>query len=562
MELRPYQREAVEAVYEHLRARDDNPCVVLPTAAGKTPVMATICRDAVQVWNGRVVILAHVRELLEQSVEKLLAIAPDLPVGVFSAGLRRRDLGYAVTVAGIQSIWKRAGDLGTVDLVIVDEAHLIPAEDDGMYRSFLADAKLVNPALRVVGLTATPYRLKSGEICSPENVLNHVCYEIGVKELIVQGWLSPLRTKAGSQRPDYEGLRVRAGEFVPGEVEDLMDDDSLVQAACAEIIAEAVDRRSILIFTSGVRHGRHVVDVMRERHGVECGFVCGDTPSAERAAILKRFRSGELRYLANVNVLTTGFDAPNVDCVALLRPTMSPGLFYQMVGRGFRLHPGKADCLVLDFGGNVLRHGPVDDIRVAREDRGDGEAPAKQCPQCKALVATGYANCPQCGFEFPEKQRQQHDASATSEGILSGQVTRTEETVKEVAYCFHTKRDDPDAPPTLRVEYRVGFNRWHREWVCFEHDGYARSKAEQWWTARSREAVPRTVDEAVDLANAGALAPTLAVTVEKRAGDKFDRIVSHSLGDRPPRLESDEGLPATVPSSSPLLGIPDDEIPF
>lgn len=562
MELRTYQREAVDAVYEHLRARDDNPCVVLPTAAGKTPVMATICRDAVELWNGRVVILAHVKELLEQSVEKLLAIAPDLPVGVYSAGLRRKELNYAVTVAGIQSIWKRAGELGPVDLVIVDEAHLIPAEDDGMYRSFLADAKLVNPHLRVVGLTATPYRLKSGEICSADNVLNHVCYEIGVKELIVQGWLSPLRTKAGSQRPDYERLHVRAGEFIPGEVEDLMDEDGLVQAACDEIVAEAAGRSSILIFTSGVRHGRHVVDVMRERHSVECGFVCGDTPSAERAAILKRFRTGDLRYLANVNVLTTGFDAPNVDCVALLRPTMSPGLFYQMVGRGFRLHPGKADCLVLDFGGNVLRHGPVDDIRVAREDRGDGEAPAKQCPQCKALVATGYANCPQCGFEFPEKQRQQHDASATSEGILSGQVTRTDEHVTEVAYCFHTKRDDPDAPPTMRVEYRVGFNRWHREWVCFEHDGYARRKAEQWWTARSREAVPRTVDEAVELANAGALAPTLAVTVEKRAGDKFDRIVSHSLGDRPPRLESDEGLPETVPSSSPLHVIPDDEIPF
>ncbi len=560
IELRPYQREAVEAVYAHLRSRDDNPCVVLPTAAGKTPVMATICRDAVQLWSGRVLILAHVKELLEQSVEKLQAIAPDIPVGVYSAGLRRKELNYAVTVAGIQSIWKRAGELGPVDLVVVDEAHLIPAEDDGMYRSFLADAKVVNPNLRVIGLTATPYRLKSGEICSPDNVLNHVCYEIGVKELIVQGWLSPLRTKAGSNRPDYDQLHVRAGEFVPGEVEDLMDDDSLVEAACDEIVAEASDRRSILIFTSGVRHGRHVVDVLRERHGLECGFVCGETPSAERAAILKRFRSGDLRILANVNVLTTGFDAPNVDCVAILRPTLSPGLFYQMVGRGFRLHPGKADCLVLDFGGNVLRHGPVDDIRVRQEDRGDGDAPAKQCPQCKALVATGYANCPQCGFEFPEKERQQHEASATSEGILSGQVTRNEERVLEVAYCFHTKRDDPDAPPTMRVEYRVGFNRWHREWVCFEHEGYARRKAEQWWTARSREAVPRSVYEAVELANAGALAPTLAVTVERRAGEKYDRVVGHSLGDRPPRLESDEGLTETVPPST--HGIPDDEIPF
>jgi DNA repair protein RadD len=561
MKLRDYQLDAIEAVYAHLRGRDDNPVVCLPTGSGKSPILAAIARDAVQVWNGRVLILAHVKELLEQSVEKLLAIAPDLPVGVYSAGLRRKELNYAVTVAGIQSIWRRAGELGPVDLVIVDEAHLIPAEDDGMYRSFLADARLVNPHLRVIGLTATPYRLKSGEICSPDNVLNTIAYEVGVKELIVQGWLSPLRTKSGSNRPDYDQLHVRAGEFVPGEVEDLMDDDSLVEAACDEIVAEASERRSILIFTSGVRHGRHVVDVLRDRHGLEGGFVCGETPSAERSAILKRFRSGDLRILANVNVLTTGFDAPNVDCVAILRPTLSPGLFYQMVGRGFRLHPGKADCLVLDFGGNVLRHGPVDDIRVRREDRGDGEAPAKQCPECKALVATGYATCPQCGFAFPERERQQHEASATSEGILSGQVSRNEERVTEVAYCFHTKRDDPsgESPPTMRVEYRVGLGRGHREWVCFEHprNGYARRKAEQWWQARSREPVPDTVEEAVDLAHAGALAPTLAITVEKRAGEKYDRIVGHSLGDRPPRLESEDGLPETVPHA-----FDDSEAPF
>lgn len=559
MELRPYQRDAVDAVYEHLRSRDDNPCVVLPTAAGKTPVMATICRDAVQRWNGRVVILAHVKELLEQSVEKLRAIAPELPVGVYSAGLRRKELNHPVTVGGIQSIWKRAGDLGPVDLVIVDEAHLIPAEDDGMYRSFLADAALVNPALRVIGLTATPYRLKSGEICAPGSVLNHICFEAGVRELIVQGWLSPLRTKAGSQRPDYDRLHVRGGEFVPGEVEDLMDDDGLVEAACDEIVAEASARRSILIFASGVRHGRHIAEVMRDRHGVECGFVCGETPGRDRAETLARFRSGELRCLSNVNVLTTGFDAPGVDCVALLRPTMSPGLYYQMVGRGFRVHPGKADCLVLDFGGNVLRHGPVDAIRVVARSGEPGEAPAKQCPRCKALVATGYANCPECGFEFPVRQRQTHEASATSEGILSGQVTRSEEAVSEVAYCFHTKRDDPDAPPTMRVEYRVGLGRWQREWICFEHprNGFARRKAEQWWTARSREPVPGTVDEAIELANAGALAPTRSITVERRAGDKYDRIVGHTLGDRPPRLDDPDAVGHFAGA-----GVPDDGIPF
>ena len=446
MELRPYQREAVDRVYAHLRERDDNPCVVIPTGGGKTPIIATICRDAVGQWNGRVVILAHVKELLEQTAEKLRLIAPDLPVGIYSAGLKRKDLGYSATVAGIQSIWKKACDLGPVDLIIVDEAHMVPAEDDGMYRQFIADAKVVNPHVRVIGLTATPYRLKSGAICAAESILNHVCYEVGVRELIVQGFLSPLKTKAGLQKISTDDLHVRAGEFVASEVEDLMDEEGLVEGACAEIAAHTKDRCATLIFSSGIRHGQHIVDVLKAKHGIECGFVTGDTPDGVRAAILGRFRSGELKYLSNVNVLTTGFDAPHIDCVALVRPTMSPGLYYQMVGRGFRLHPGKIDCLVLDFGGNVLRHGPVDAIRIATDDRGDGEAPAKECPNCQALISAGYQTCPQCGHQFPaphKPNRQQHEAKASTEGILSGQTTARKRTTNRVTLSARARNRTP-----------------------------------------------------------------------------------------------------------------------
>ena len=140
-ELRPYQREAVDAVWNHIATSDTNPAVVLPTGSGKTHVIAELCRDAVQKWNGRVVVLAHVKELLDQAADKLRLVAPDLPIGVYSAGLGRRDLGYAVTIAGIQSVNQRAHDLGPLDLVIVDEAHLIPPDGEGMYRRFLTDAR-------------------------------------------------------------------------------------------------------------------------------------------------------------------------------------------------------------------------------------------------------------------------------------------------------------------------------------------------------------------------------------------------------------------------------------
>jgi DNA repair protein RadD len=559
--LRPYQAEAVEAVYDHLRRRDDKPCVVKPTAGGKTPVMASICRDAVSQWNGRVLILAHVKELLEQAVDKLHAMAPDLwnQIGVYSAGLGSRDTDHPIIVAGIQSVYRRAKNLDSFDIILLDECHMLPPDGEGMYRTFLADAQEVNPNVRLIGLTATPYRMTSGMICAPENLLNHVCYEVGVRELIVQGYLCPLKTKAGRRKVDTSGLHVRGGEFIAGEVEALMDDDSLVRSACREIVDHTRERHSVLIFASGVQHALHVQRVLGEM-GHECGFVCGETLPFERAETLRRFKVGDLKYLVNVNVLTTGFDAPNIDCVALLRPTMSPGLYYQMVGRGFRLDPSKADCLVLDFGGNILRHGPVDALQVDDRAGGNGEAPAKECPQCQAVIHAAYATCPECGYEFPPPEREKHDHQASTAGILSGEVTETEYTVTGAYYSVHQKRDAPeDHPRTLRIDYRCGFNDYHSEWVCPEHSGYARQKFEAWWRARSNEPFPDSAEEAVELAEAGALAPTSAITVRSVAGEKFDRITDYQLGPIPPRLDGgDERVDDDVPE--PVW--PEDDIPF
>lgn len=538
MKLRPYQQDAVEAVYRHLRAHDDNPCVVIPTAGGKTPAMATICRDAVATWGGRVLILAHVKELLEQTADKLTQVCRDVQFGMYSAGLRRRDTADPVIVAGIQSVYRRACELDRFDLVIVDEAHLIPLDGEGMYRQFISEARVVNPDVRVIGFTATPFRLKDGSICTPDGILNTVCYEIGVRELIRDGYLCGLVTKAGINKADFGQLHIRGGEFLPEEVENLMDEDRLVAAACGEIVAYCSARRAVLIFASGIRHGQHIVCTLAEQHGVECGFVTGDTPTRERDAILGRFRSGELKYLCNVNVLTTGFDAPHIDCIALLRPTMSPGLYYQMVGRGFRLHPSKQDCLVLDFGGNVVRHGPVDDLRIKPRGGSGGEAPAKECPECQELIACGYSRCPACGYEFPPPQRQRHDARASEAGILSGQVTTTQYAVSDVYYYSHLKRGaDDDAPRTLRVDYCVGWHQYRSEWICFEHDGYARQKAIAWWKRRSPDPVPGTVAEALARIEGGALSRTLAITVRSVAGEQFDRIIDYELGPLPEPCE-------------------------
>jgi len=532
--LRPYQEDVKTAVYDHLRSRQDNPCAVVPTAGGKTPIMASICKDAVGLWGGRVLILAHVKELLEQTAEKLGVVCPEIGFGIYSAGLKRRDTDHPVIIASIQSVYKRACELDRFDLILIDEAHLISPDSESMYQHFLADARIINPEVRIVGFTATPYRLKSGSICTVEGILNHICYEVGVRELIRDGFLCPLISKAGRAKVDTSELHIRGGEFITDEVEALMDKDSLVQSAVSEIIQYTTDRNACLIFASSIQHGKHIVDVLADEHGVECGFVCGETPTLERELTLARFKTGKLKYLCNVNVLTTGFDAPHIDCVALVRPTMSPGLFYQMVGRGFRLHPSKESCLVLDFGGNVLRHGPVDDIRITTNDRGDGKAPAKECPECRALIATGFSSCPQCGFVFPPPDRKQHDPKASEAGILSGQVTTTKYQVEDAYYGMHSKRGaDESAPRTLRVDYRIGWHDYKSEWVCFEHEGYARQKAIAWWRKRSDDPVPDTVDRALKIIEGGGLATTIEITVRSVAGEQFERIIDYKLGPIP-----------------------------
>lgn len=587
---RPYQTEAVEAVYNHLRTKDNNPCVVLPTGTGKSIVIAKIVSDAVKNWNGRALILAHVKELLEQNAGKIKALCPDIPIGIFSAGLKSRDTSEAVIVAGIQSVYDKACDLGAFDVIIVDEAHLIAPDGDGMYRTFLKDMKIINPHVRVIGLTATPFRLKGGLICQPENILNEVCYEAGLKEMIADGYLSPLISKAGRAEAKLDGLHVRGGEFISDEVSSAMDTDELVSSACREIVELTRDRKSVLIFTTSVEHCKHVAEKISAFSGKECAIVTGDTNPGERAEIIDRFKGKAipadlfgtpkppLKFLCNVNVLTTGFDSPNTDCVVLLRPTNSAGLLVQMIGRGTRLSPEtqKSNCLVLDYGGNILRHGPVDMIRVKEPGAGKGgDAPAKKCPQCLALIHAAYSACPECGYVFPPPETSNISKTASSAGVLSGQVDYTDYEVQGTYYAVHEKRyADPDTPKTMRVDYQIGFNDFKSEWVCPEHTGYAHGKFEKWWRERAALGcpVPKTAREAVSLANEGLLAKPESITVKTVAGEKFDRITGWRLKERPVmrepgddsrEIDSEFDLPSNSPAD---LGVAqddfDDSIPF
>jgi DNA repair protein RadD len=500
MRLRYYQQEAVDAVWNHVRAREDNPCVVIPTGGGKTPVIGQLCKDVVD-WKGRVAVVSHVKELLQQSFDTLQKFIPEVPTGVYSAGLKSRDLGYPVTVAGIQSVYDKAEALGALDIIIVDEAHRIPDDGEGMYRTFLENVKKVNPNVRLIGLTATHYRMGSGMLCKPGNLLNKAVFEIGVRELIVKGFLSPLKSKATTQRTDLSNVSIRGGEYAQGELQAAMTgDEGKVVMACSEIAGKTDERKSVLVFCTGIDHANMVARFLQDLAGEDqVRTVFGDTPDDLRAEAIASFKRGAVKFLVNVDVLTTGFDAPAVDAVAILRPTLSPGLFYQMVGRGFRLADGKKDCLVLDFGDNLFRHGPVDRMVITEDKKtgqvGNSGARFKECPKCSEVLPWSCEICLECGEKLPKAEAEvKHGDIAADRDALSGP-----EKVLTTVYQKHEKDKDGRKSVTLRVNYDCGLMWPVSEFLCFEHPpGFARNKALEWWRARSSEPVPSTIDQALE----------------------------------------------------------------
>ncbi|QDT30906.1 DEAD/DEAH box helicase [Thalassoglobus polymorphus] len=534
MQARPYQADSIRFGYEALR-RDPQarPLQVIPTGGGKTIILSTIARDVTTHWGGRCLILSHVKELVGQSAAEILEVDSTLDVGVYSAGLKRRETENAIITAGIQSVYKRAAELGPFNMVIVDEAHLIPPDGEGMYRTFLQDAAMVNPKFRLMGLTATPYRLSSGLIYGEGEIFTEIAYEVGVRELIADGYLSPLVSKRVTEFDD-SGIRVTRGDYNASDMESSML--QTVSEAVRETIGRTKDRNSVLIFSAGVSHAVEICNFLQSA-GETVALITGDTDPAERDETIVKFKAGEIKYLVNVNVLTTGFNAPNVDAVVLLRSTLSPGLYYQMVGRGFRLFPGKRNCLILDFGGNVMRHGPVDQVNIGhgKKRKGEaGEAPSKVCPQCQSENAAGRALCVDCGFAFPIQEKPKHEAEADDVAPLSGEITEDVFEVHDTEFYLHTKMGaDETAPKTMRVDYMVSSGNSISEWICIEHDGFAGDKARKWWAERSRLPMPHTAADAVNIARLGGLSVTREITRRKVSGERFSSLVDYVLDERP-----------------------------
>lgn len=355
--LRLYQQQAVSRVVAHFRGTDEPAVVVLPTGSGKSLVIAELARLA----RGRVLILAHVRELVEQNHAKYQAYG--LEADIFSAGLGRKESGRQVVFGSVQSVVRNLDsfDDDAFTLLVIDECHRVSLDDDSSYRQVIDHLRQANPRLKVLGLTATPYRLGQGFIYHRHHhgmvrgesdcFFADCVFEQPLRLMVKQGYLAePKRIDAAVERYDFSALVPSArGLFSEDDLNRVVSGQRVTPGIIAEIVERARDRRGVMIFAATVAHAEEVLGYLPKS---EAALITGNTPSRERERLIVAFKGERLKYLVNVAVLTTGFDAPHVDLIAILRPTESVSLYQQIVGRGLRLAAGKRDCLILDYAGN------------------------------------------------------------------------------------------------------------------------------------------------------------------------------------------------------------------
>lgn len=512
MELREYQREAIDSIFDYFSRRTGNPVCCCPTGSGKSVIQSAFITEAIQRYkNTRILCLTHVKELIEQNYNAFCRYDQNnrYIAGINSASLHRRDLNKQVLFAGIQSVRNKSHKIGHVDLILIDECHMINTKDTGTYRTLINELMDINPSLKCVGLTATPYRLDGGAICTGEQALfTSICYDIDILMLIENGYLCDITTQSGVAHYDTSGVSRARDDFNQKSLAAMIArSSSATAAACQEIIEHGRDRNSWLVFTTGVKHANEVADILSVNDIGRVEVITGDTEVSKRTQWLNEFKEGKIRCIVNVNVLTTGFDAPCIDMVAMLRPTQSPVLYTQSVGRGLRLHQSKKNCLFLDFGQNIERFGPLNKIKPPpTPGKGKGGAAVKKsCPNCQFECFAAVRECEECGFEFPEPEIKLYKKSNMS--ILErdpdiGEDGKKWEDVGIVTYNEHKKKE---GIRSMRVDYHspIGL-RIVSSWICLDHKGYAKMKADLWVSehiTREIKEIPYTVDDALKVSD-------------------------------------------------------------
>lgn len=512
-EKRWYQQGAEASIFNYFNQGGvGNPVVVMPGGTGKSHVIANFIKSVFERWpNQKIMMLTHVKELIAQNANKLLGVWPTAPLGVHSAGLKSRDTSLPIIFGGVQSVSptiKKAikegvGHFGKVDLIIIDECHLLSPDDETMYQFVIKELKRKNPFLKVIGFTATHYRLKQGLI-TDGGLFTDICYDISdyksYNRLIDEGFLSPLvvptRNQDGSSliEVDLSSVKLQAGDFNQKELNKTTNTDEILYNAIKQSIEYGRDRKCWLAFGNSIETAENMNWALQS-FGINSEVVHSKLPLAVNDKRIKAYVNGDLQCMVNANKLTTGFDNPMIDLMIDLGATTSTSKHIQKLSRTARPSPatGKTNAMILDFVRNIARLGPVNDPVIPKKaGEGNGEAPIKVCDNCGYRMHTSVRVCEMCGIKFEFKTKI-YTTVGTEQALKTDKPIIEYFNVNKVIYNLHQKTG---RPPSMKVSYFCGLKKID-EWVCLEHPGHASRIARNWWSQRHNEEAPATTLEAL-----------------------------------------------------------------
>lgn len=521
-----YQTEAVDGLFNYFNLNSGNPLLALPTGTGKSVIMALFLMTVMQYYpNQRIIIATHMKELIQQNHDKLLSLWSNAPTGIYSVGLKRRDMTAPLLFAGIKSIVGIADLLGHIDLLIIDEAHMLDGRDDGMYNRLIGILRARNPYLKVIGLTATPFRAGMGLLTNGP-IFTDICYNLcnieGFKRLFAEKFIVPPRPIKVETEFDWSSVSLNGDEFSTAGMNNVTKNAQVTWKALQEALNAGRERYKRLVFCTGIDHAIMAMEMLRAL-GLNAHTVHSRMSDSERDGILNAYKAGEFDTLTNNGIATTGLDCPSIDHIIGLRATNRVGLNIQMIGRCMRPYSVegwiKQDALVSDHAGNTRRLGTIDDPYIPKmKGKSGGDMPVKLCPGCGTYNHAAARVCTWCGEPF--EQRVGYREKAYDDVLVRSDAPIIKDyDVTSVYYTQHTKRGgDATTKPVLKATYQCGMMRFTEVKAFETKTPFLLHMAHDWWRQRFPDGnlIPSTVAEAMQHVDKLIPPKTIKVWVNKQ----------------------------------------------
>lgn len=538
-ELRPYQRDAVDSICNYFNFKNGNPVIAAPTGSGKSLIIAFFVKEVIEKYpNQRIMIVTHVKELVSQNCEELLGIFPDSNAGIFSAGLNRKEISQ-ITFATIGSVVKVPEKFGCVNYLLIDEVHMADTTRETMYKKFIDGLKVANPNLKVIGLSATPYRLGQGLIID-DGIFTDICFDNTKLEafnyLLEEGYLDYLVTKKTLMQLDVSGVRTIAGEFNQDELQKVVNTPQIIHTAISESLRYFENRHCIVVFAAGTDHSDNIAAMFNDEFGISAISIHSRMTDDERDTAIADFKAGKYRVAVNNIILGVGVNIPQIDMIIDLQPTESTARHVQKYGRGTRpvyakgydlssktgrLHAMKAGvksrhCLVLDFAGNTYRNGAINDpIIPTKTGVSTSRKKSKTCKKCLTIHPIHKKICDTfddltgeiCNYTFNEIEDPDLTVEASTEELIATASMPRIKKQKPIKKDFDVSKityssvlNQKDNVFMLAVKYHCGEHEF-TEYVCLEHKGFLKTHANRWWEQRYKNLpkfIPNTIAEAIE----------------------------------------------------------------